>query len=104
MWLSHPGNFSVVPAEKRDSDILLCCSTIVSFGLHSRSKLVMRVVRHRDQDERESDGAGHWNTMYPNFLRAFEIRVEENVRTEIGSITSPREATRQGSNIAKNSR
>ena len=31
-----PGNFTVAPAEIRDSNILLCCSMIVSFGLHSR--------------------------------------------------------------------
>ena len=34
--LSHPGNFSVAPAEIRDSNIFLNCSMIVSFGLHSR--------------------------------------------------------------------
>ena len=32
----HPSNFSVAPAEIRDSNILLYCSIIVSFGLHSR--------------------------------------------------------------------
>ena len=34
------------------------------------SKLVMRLVRHFEQDERETDGAVHWNTM--SSLKAFE--------------------------------
>ena len=28
-------------------------------------KWVMRLVRHYDQDERETDGAVHWNSMGP---------------------------------------
>ena len=35
------------------------------------SKMVMRLLRHNDQDERDIDGAVHWNTMSPKFLRAF---------------------------------
>ena len=38
----------------------------------SISKLVMRIVRHRGQDERENGGAVHWNTMSPKLLTAFE--------------------------------
>ena len=33
---SHPSNFSIVPAESRDSNILLCSTIIFSFDLHSR--------------------------------------------------------------------
>ena len=33
---SHPGNFSIAPAEIRDSNNYLCCSIIISFNLHSR--------------------------------------------------------------------
>ena len=29
------------------------------------SKMVMRLLRHYDQDERDIDGAVHWNTMSP---------------------------------------
>ena len=36
------------------------------------SKLVMRLVRHYDQDERETDGAVHWNSMGPKLRKAFE--------------------------------
>ena len=32
------------------------------------SKLVTRLVRHYDQDERETDGAVHWNSMGPKLL------------------------------------
>ena len=33
---SHPGNFSVAPPEMRDSNIFVCCSIMISIGLHSR--------------------------------------------------------------------
>ena len=36
------------------------------------SKLVMRLVRHYDQDERETDGAVHWNSMVPKLRKAFQ--------------------------------
>ena len=35
------------------------------------SKLVTRLVRHYDQEERETDGAVHWNATNPKLLRAF---------------------------------
>ena len=38
------------------------------------SKLVMRLVHHQHQDERETDGAVHWNTMNPKLMRAFGDR------------------------------
>ena len=31
----------------------------------------MRLVRHYDQDERETDGAVHWNSMGPKLRKAF---------------------------------
>ena len=36
------------------------------------SKLVMRLVRRNDQDERETDGAVHWNSTGPKLRRAFQ--------------------------------
>ena len=36
------------------------------------SKLVMRLVRRYDQDERETDGAAHWNSMGPKLRKAFQ--------------------------------
>ena len=35
------------------------------------SKLVMRLVRLYDQDERETDGAVHWNSMCPTLRKPF---------------------------------
>ena len=35
------------------------------------SKLVMRLGRHSDQDEREVDGAVHWDSMKPRLRNAF---------------------------------
>ena len=36
------------------------------------SKLVMRLVLHCDPDERETDGAVHWNAMSPRLWKAFQ--------------------------------
>ena len=35
------------------------------------SKMVMRLLRHSDQDERDIDGAVRWNNVSPKLLRAF---------------------------------
>ena len=32
----------------------------------------MRFVRHYDQDERETDGAAHWNSVGPKLRKAFQ--------------------------------
>ena len=41
-------------------------------SLHAEtSKLFLRLVRHCDQDERETDGAVHWNSMVPKLRKAF---------------------------------
>ena len=36
------------------------------------SNLVMRLVRRYDQDERETDGAVHWNSMVPKLRKALQ--------------------------------
>ena len=36
------------------------------------SKIVMRLVRRYDQDERETDGAVHWNSIGPKLRKAFQ--------------------------------
>ena len=36
------------------------------------SKLVMRLVRHYDQDERETDAADYWNSMVPKLRKAIQ--------------------------------
>ena len=54
-WISIPVNTSL---RKDDLSALIC-------------KMAMRMMRHRDQDERDNDGAVHWDTMIPKLLRAF---------------------------------
>ena len=39
LGFSHTGNFSVAPAEIRDSNIILYSSIIISFGVHSHSQI-----------------------------------------------------------------
>ena len=48
------------------------------------SKMVIRMVRHRDQDERDHDGAVRWDTMIPKLLKAFGKRKHEISRAKIG--------------------
>ena len=38
----------------------------------------MRLVRHYDHEERETDGAVHWDSSYPKCLRAFEYQGARN--------------------------
>ena len=38
------------------------------------SKMVTIMVRHYDQDERQSDGSVHWDTIRPGLLKAFAKR------------------------------
>ena len=35
------------------------------------SKIVTKMLRHYDQEERQTDGSMHWYTIRPVFLRAF---------------------------------
>ena len=61
---------------------------------NATSKLVMRLVRHRDQDERESDGAVDWGTMSPTLLNAFEDKGARVFQTRNGFNTFMKEGTR----------
>ena len=38
------------------------------------SKLVTKIIRHHDQDEREQDGSYHWDTVRSVLLKAFAQR------------------------------
>ena len=57
--------------ERRWKIITACPSFKGRSLLATISKLVVRLVRHYDQEERETDGAVHWDTMNPKLLRAF---------------------------------
>ena len=41
------------------------------------SKEVTRMVRHRDQDEREEDGGAHWDTILPTLKKKFQNQLED---------------------------
>ena len=63
----------ITPVKERKWKGILACRSFKGKSLSSAiSKLVMRLVRRYDQDERETDGAVHWNTMSPKLLKAFE--------------------------------
>ena len=57
--------------ERKWKSILACPSFKGKSLSTAISKLVMRLVRHHDQEEREPDGRGHGNTINPKLLRAF---------------------------------
>ena len=61
-WVSNPVNTSF------DKDSL---SALIF-------KILMRMVRNRDQVESNDDGAVHWDTMIPKLLRAFGDRWARN--------------------------
>ena len=63
-------------------------------------KVVMRLVRHYDQDERETDGAVNWILWFQNCEELVRSLEDENSRTRIGFNTFIKEATRWGSSIA----
>ena len=65
------------------------------------SKLVMRLVRHYDQDEREPDGADHGNSIHPKLLWASEFEDHENFLTRIGYAAFRKVAARQGSSTVQ---
>ena len=72
-------------------------SCLETFWIHS---FEAEVVRHNDQDERETDGAVHWNRWFKNCGEHFRSPEGENSRTQIGINTFMKEATRRGSSIA----
>ena len=49
------------------------CLSIVQRN-NALNKFVMILVRNNDQDERDTDGAVHWNTISPKLMREFGSR------------------------------
>ena len=39
--------------------------------------MVTHVVRHRDRDEREEDGAMHWDAILPILRKKFQSQLEK---------------------------
>ena len=64
--------------------------------------MVTKLVRHFDQDERQTDAVVHWDSIRPVLLRALadkgahEFSVQEWI-----SSTSIKEVTRSGSSVVK---
>ena len=58
--------------ERMWNDILACQQFRIHTFEAEVSKLVMRLVRHFDQHERETDGAVHWNSTGPKLRKAFQ--------------------------------
>ena len=58
--------------ERKWNDVPACRSFNGDSFSAEVSKFVMKLVRHHDQDERETDGAVHWNSMGPKLRKAFQ--------------------------------
>ena len=59
-----------VPREIRIWDTILGCQKCRNNSIETRiSKCVTNIVRHHDQDERETDGAMHWDVHTPSIER-----------------------------------
>ena len=63
------------------------------------SKLVTRLVRHYDPEERQSDAAVHWDTIRPKLRERSRTEEHKISQKEIGFDTSMKEVTSRGSSI-----
>ena len=62
-----------IPTDERKWNDISACRYVKGYALESRiSKLVMKLVRHLDLADRESDGAVHWTSMGPQLRPAFQ--------------------------------
>ena len=72
---SNPGNGhsedSIPSKERKWNDILANRNLKRNTFESDVAKLVMKLVRHHDQDERETDGSFHWKSMGPKLRFAF---------------------------------
>ena len=88
--------------EGKEVDEYSCLSRIQKKNLSTDiSKLVVRLVRHYDQDEREPNGADHGNSTHPKLLWASESEEHENFLTRIVYAAFRKVAARQGSSIVQ---
>ena len=61
----------ILVGERKRNDIPACRSFYGESPSAEISKLVMRLVRHYDQDQGETHGAVHWKSMGPKLRNAF---------------------------------
>ena len=91
-----------IPKEGSIWTKLLGCPKCKRDSFETRiSKCVTNMVRHHDQDERETDGARHW-VVYSQYWKGnSEINRRKSSRTRTGSIAFILEASRRGSKSVK---
>ena len=72
-----------IPKEGSIWTIILGCPTCKRDPIETRiSKCITNMVRHHDQDERETDGARHWDGV-PSFLKGkFRTQLEKEFTDE----------------------
>ena len=87
-----------IPREDRIWDTIPGCQNCRGHSFETRiSKCVTNMVRHRDQCEREDDGAMHWDNILPVLKGRFQNQLEKgNSRMITGYFAFILEASRQG--------
>ena len=90
---------TIFTAEKKWK-IIPACSSCKGGSLSTAiSKIVTRLERHYDQEERQSDAAVHLDTIRPKLLRAFAE--QEISQKQTGFDTFMKEVARRGPSIAR---
>ena len=70
-YSDHPEDF--IPIRDRKWNDIPANENCKGYALESGiSKLVMKLARHLDQEEREADGAVHWKSMGPKLGHTFQ--------------------------------
>ena len=91
-----------IPKEDRIWTLTPGCPKCKRDSFETRiSKCVTNMVRRHDQDERETDGARHWDGVLSVLKGKFRINWRKSSRTSTGSIAFILEASRQGSKFVK---
>ena len=86
-----------IPKEDRIWTTIPGCQKCKRDSFETRiSKCVTNFLRHHGQDERETDGAMHWDVILPVLKGDSEINWRKSSRMRIGSIAFILAASRQG--------
>ena len=99
----HPKAKSMYMKKEIHKEDRMCgCQKCQRNSFETRiSKCVTNVVRHHDQDERETDGAMHWDEKLPVLKGRFKNQLEREITDEDCSFVFILEASRQGLNSVK---
>ena len=86
-----------IPKEERIWTTILGCQKSKGHSFETRiSKCVTKKVRHHDQDEREADGAMHWDGVFSVWKGKFRNQLEKEFTDEDWLHCFVLEASRQG--------